>query len=175
MWKFLGPKSECGDSIYWSNNKIIDRWILNFWVSKVQAPHEDSLVALNCVPAPQSSPAMGRAAFSATGPAAKPSHESHKVIRGHLDLGRLIWIVHHSWPKIGRRLISRRGSGARPRRLSILPSLSSSYSTSRRRGGNWLLGVDSAGASSPPVADPAPEMGRGCGVGGPCILPILLP
>ena len=52
------------------------------------------------------------------------------------------------------------------RRLSILLSLSSSYSTSRRRGGDWLLGVDSAGASSPPVAVSALEMGRGCGVDG---------
>ena len=48
----------------------------------------------------------------------------------------------------------------------MLPSLSSSYSTSRRRGGDWLLRVDSAGASSSPAAVPAPEIGRGCGVGG---------
>ena len=41
----------------------------------------------------------------------------------------------------------------------MLPSLSSSYSTSRRRGGDWLLGIDSAGASSSPAAVPAPEMG----------------
>ena len=26
-WKFLGPLSECGGSVCWSNNKIIDSFI----------------------------------------------------------------------------------------------------------------------------------------------------